>query len=1454
MRRSVRRASLAVVSLALCALAGELRAQNLVSVPFTNGFIGTRASSPGNANAVLTYATLGIARTFFIQSSSTTEFELKPLQGNDIVGTLRIVRTNGTTLDIPAIATWRDGSPTHLIGILPTPASPITFTYGGGSIQITDGRTPDTGTSVGGYVAAYGGAALGDGGSVSGNAAKAQLLGGLNTYLATVVNARPVGPVTVSTLSTSSTTPTLTGTATVGVGEQLTVVVNGVEYTTSSTPAVARNGSSWSLALASPLSVGTYSVTATLTDADGFTLSDVSSDELTITAPLTTVTLGGSFTANARTYDGTTTATGTTSGLGLVGVNGSDQVTIASVTLAFQSAAAGAAKTVVVTGFTLGGTHAAQYAASIAGAPTATATISPKALTITGVSALGRAYDGGTTGSLTGTPSYVGLVGGESFVVAGTPAATFASAAVGAAKPVTVTGYAAPSANYTVTQPTGLTASITAKSLTVGGSFAAADKVHDGSTAATITTNALTLVGVVGSEDVTLGTVTAAFANATVGASKTVTLSGAALAGAAATNYTLNLTGAPTTTASITAAGGTVTLGGSFTAHDKVYDGTTAATGTTSGLTLVGVNGADQVTIASVTLGFQTATVGSAKTVVVTGFTLGGTHAALYATSVAGAPTATATIAPKALTIGGVSAVSRAYDGTTTATLAGTPAYAGLVGGESFAVAGTPTASFATAAVGAGKPVAVTGYAAPSANYAVAQPTGLTAAITARPLTIAGTFAAADRPYDGTAAATITTNALTLAGRVGADDVALTGVTAAFANATAGAGKPVSITAASLAGAAAANYALSLAGAPTTTASITASVVASGGTVTVAGTFTAHDKVYDGTTAATGVTGGLTLAGVTGSDQVTITGVTLAFAAPTAGAGRTVTIAAVTLGGTHAAQYAVSLAGAPTSTAAITPRRLTVGGSFAAAHKMFDGTTLAVVTASALTPVGVVAGETVTLAGATAAFAHAAVGTGKPVTLTGATLAGATAASYALDLAGAPTTTANVTARPVTIGGTFTAADKVADGTTAATIATSGLRLVGVLGGHDVALAGVTAAFADPAVGTGKPVALTGAQLTGAMAGSYVLGMAGAPTATASILAATPPSAPRAIAVTAGEARLTVAWAAPESAGCRAVTSYLVEHSADEGRSWVAGASVAAPATSAVIAGLVNHVAYRVRVAATNPCGTGAFAGAAPVAPIAPAREDGGRPATLAPGAVATTSGGTAQPVTSQVVQDSIVQVGDGSFTLRLHASDRPGLAVPVDSSRVLQLEHGGRATADGSGFAPRTVVTVYLVPTSRDPRLLGTAPVAADGTFGATLPVADTLSAGAYTLQVNGIDRTAKPRTVSVGVEVVPPPPDLVLAATPDQSSPMVGDTITIALTVTNEGRGAATDVVIPRAFREPGFRIVRTTPLEGTYDPATQEWRIGRIDPAAHARMHLTVIVLPPAAPPTAPPGARP
>ena len=66
----------------------------------------------------------------------------------------------------------------------------------------------------------------------------------------------------------------------------------------------------------------------------------------------------------------------------------------------------------------------------------------------------------------------------------------------------------------------------------------------------------------------------------------------------------------------------------------------------------------------------------------------------------------------------------------------------------------------------------------------------------------------------------------------------------------------------------------------------------------------------------------------------------------------------------------------------------------------------------------------------TASFGSKNVGVGRSVSATGFTLGGADAANYSI--LGVDPTTADITAKPIT--GSFSAANKVYDGTTAATV------------------------------------------------------------------------------------------------------------------------------------------------------------------------------------------------------------------------------------------------------------------------------------------------------------------------------------------------------------------------------------------------------------------------------------
>ena len=124
---------------------------------------------------------------------------------------------------------------------------------------------------------------------------------------------------------------------------------------------------------------------------------------------------------------------------------------------------------------------------------TVSSTVSAKGLTIDGLTGSNKSYDGTNTALFTGTPSYNGLVNSESFEVTGTPSASFADASVGNGKAITVTGYTAPNTNYSVTQPSGLTANITANAVSVSANTNSSDLTNLAGADLTITDAELTI-------------------------------------------------------------------------------------------------------------------------------------------------------------------------------------------------------------------------------------------------------------------------------------------------------------------------------------------------------------------------------------------------------------------------------------------------------------------------------------------------------------------------------------------------------------------------------------------------------------------------------------------------------------------------------------------------------------------------------------------------------------------------------------------------------------------------------------------------------------------------------------------------------------------------------------------------------------------------------------------------
>jgi hypothetical protein len=114
-----------------------------------------------------------------------------------------------------------------------------------------------------------------------------------------------------------------------------------------------------------------------------------------------------------------------------------------------------------------------------------------------------------------------------------------------------------------------------------------------------------------------------------------------------------------------------------------------------------------------------------------------------------------------------------------------------------------------------------------------------------------------------------------------------------------------------------------------------------------------------------------------------------------------------------------------------------------------------------------------------ASFNGKNVGSGKTVSVIGIDLSGADAGNYTYSSTAA--STANITPATLVVGATGSTKDY--DGTTAASVSLTD----NAYAGDPVTLTHGPANFANPAVGNGKPISVSGIQIGGAAAGDYVL-------------------------------------------------------------------------------------------------------------------------------------------------------------------------------------------------------------------------------------------------------------------------------------------------------------------------------------------------------------------------------
>ncbi|MGV8867208.1 MAG: YDG domain-containing protein [Janthinobacterium svalbardensis] len=796
-----------------------------------------------------------------------------------------------------------------------------------------------------------------------------------------------------------------------------------------------------------------------------------------LTANITKATIStvSNIVADNKVYDGNTKATVSATGATFNGMVSGDSLLFSATSALFNDKNAGS-KTVTVSGIALGGTDAGNYNLTNTSG-SGTGAITPKALTITGMSAVNKVYDGNTKASVTGG-SISGLVGTETLGVTGLTV-TFDDKNAGTGKAVTATGTTLVNggngglaSNYTMANPTGFTANITPKALTVTG-MTAGTRVYDGTTAATLSGGALS--GLVSGETLLVSGGSGVFADKNAGNGKAVTVSGVGIADGSglASNYTVSN---PTSvTGNITQK---VLMVTGALAADKTYDG--ALDASITGGSLSGFVGSETLGLSSLAGAFGDKNAGAGKAVSVTGGTLSnGSNGGLASNySVGPVSGLAASIAQKALSVTGVAAANKVYDGSTKATVSG-GALNGLVGGETLGLSGL-SGAFGDKNAGTGKAVIVSGAQISdgtglASNYAVSNPTDVTANISQASISSVTNVVADSKVYDGGTSATFATATATFNGMVSGDSLAIGATKAAFSDKNAGTGKAVTISFLTLGGLDAANYTLA-----STTATGSGTITPKA--LTISG-MSAVNKVYDGSTKAT-LSGG-SISGLVGSETLGVTGLSATFDTRDAGTGKTVTATGSTLvnggNGGLAANYTISN---PSGLiASITPKALTLSG-MTAGTRAYDGTTAATLAGGSLT--GLVTGETLVVSGGSGVFGDKNAGNGKAVTVSGFSLADGTGLASNYTLSNPSNVTGSITQKVLTVTGAL-AADKTYDGALDATI--TGGTLNGLVGSETLGLADLAGAFFDKNAGSGKAVSVTGGTLSnganGGLASNY---------------------------------------------------------------------------------------------------------------------------------------------------------------------------------------------------------------------------------------------------------------------------------------------------------------------------------------------------------------------------------
>lgn len=282
-----------------------------------------------------------------------------------------------------------------------------------------------------------------------------------------------------------------------------------------------------------------------------------------------------------------------------------------------------------------------------------------------------------------------------------------------------------------------------------------------------------------------------------------------------------------------------------------------------------------------------------------------------------------------------------------------------------------------------------------------------------------------------------------------------------------------------------------------------------------------------------------------------------------------------------------------------------------------------------------------------------------------------------------------------------------------------------------------------------------------------------------------PPGAPSAVTATAGDGQVAVSWGAPVSDGGSAITGYTVTTTPTGGScAWSSGP------LACTVTGLTNGTAYTISVTATNALGTSSAtvsSAVTPTAASAPSPEtpsSGAPPSPAASGVSASAANEPQDPSAPSLVgrDGDIVEVPSGEgrfiysngvvrtadveitktasgpkmdvsgtrtgFEMDLRGAE-PRAAVLDPVSQRIVFTAGKKGIATGRGFKPGSRAEVWLF---SEPRFLGYADVAADGSFTKQFTLPDDIVIGDHTVQTEGVAKNGSSRAVSAGVLVRKP------------------------------------------------------------------------------------------------------